>query len=61
VGFGGLLGAFLVDLFQLGALTSAQVFGSLFLIDAAIFIASALMAARIMARPVSTVIAIPKE
>jgi BCD family chlorophyll transporter-like MFS transporter len=60
-GFGGLLGALLVDLFRLAALSDAQAFGSVFLIEAAIFIAAAFMAARIMTRQAPTAIAIPGE
>lgn len=46
-GFGGLAGAVLVDLLRL-ATTDAQAFGAVFLLEAAIFVAAALMAARIM-------------
>ena len=60
-GFGGLMGAALVDLFRLGALSDAQAFGTVFLIEAAIFIAAALMAARIMSRTAPTSIAVPGE
>jgi len=60
-GFGGLLGALLVDLFRLAALSDAQAFGSVFLIEAAIFIAAAFMAARIITRQAPTAIAIPGE
>jgi BCD family chlorophyll transporter-like MFS transporter len=60
-GFGGLLGAVLVDLFRLAALGDAQAFGTVFLIEAAIFIAAAFMAARIMTRQAPTAIAIPGE
>ncbi len=60
-GFGGLMGAGLVDLLRLGAMTDAQAFGSVFLLEAAIFVAAALMAARIMTRPAPTAIAIPGE
>lgn len=60
-GFGGLLGAALVDLFRFADLPDAQAFGSVFIIEAAIFIAAALLAARIMTRPAPTAIAIPGE
>jgi MFS transporter, BCD family, chlorophyll transporter len=60
-GFGGLMGAGLVDLFRLAALPDAQAFGTVFLIEAAIFIAAALMAARIMTRTAPTPIAVPGE
>ncbi len=46
-GFGGLAGAVLVDLTRL-ATGDAQAFGAVFLLEAAIFVAAALMAARIM-------------
>ena len=48
-GFGGLLGAALADLMRRGPLGDAQAFGTVFLIEAALFLAAALMAARIMA------------
>ena len=46
-GFGGLTGAGLVDLARL-SLPDAQAFGIVFLLEAALFLAAALMAARIM-------------
>ena len=48
-GFGGLLGAALADLMRRGPMGDAQAFGTVFLIEAALFLAAALMAARIMA------------
>ncbi|MFD0858469.1 BCD family MFS transporter [Roseovarius aquimarinus] len=48
-GFGGLAGAALVDLFRLARLGDAHAFGAVFVIEAAIFVAAALMAMRIMA------------
>jgi BCD family chlorophyll transporter-like MFS transporter len=60
-GFGGLLGAALVDLFRLANLSDAQAFGSVFLFEAALFVAAAFMAARTMARRPSPIIAIPGE
>jgi BCD family chlorophyll transporter-like MFS transporter len=48
-GFGGLLGAALVDVLRL-SLSDVEAFGSVFLIEAALFVAAALMAARVMDR-----------
>ena len=48
-GFGGLLGAALVDLLRTG-LGDVEAFGSVFLFEAALFVAAALMAARVMDR-----------
>jgi len=48
-GFGGLAGAALVDLAR-RITTDTQAFGSVFLIEAGLFIAAAIMAARIMDR-----------
>ncbi len=47
-GFGGLLGAGLADLLRQGPMADAQAFGTVFVIEAALFVAAALMAARIM-------------
>ncbi len=59
-GFGGLMGAALVDLFRL-IFSDAQAFGSVFIFEAAIFIAAAAMAAKIMDRqPVSATL-VPGE
>ncbi|WP_281968221.1 BCD family MFS transporter [Roseovarius nanhaiticus] len=49
-GFGGLTGAALVDLMRLAQIGDAQAFGTVFTIEAALFIAAALMAMRIMSR-----------
>jgi BCD family chlorophyll transporter-like MFS transporter len=46
-GFGGLTGAALVDVLR-GSLTTEQAFGGVFLIEATLFFAAALLAARIM-------------
>ncbi len=51
-GFGGLMGAALVDLLRL-TLTDVEAFGSVFLFEAALFVAAALMAARVMDRRVT--------
>jgi len=51
-GFGGLLGAALVDLARVG-MNDASAFGSVFLLEAMLYIASAYMAVRIMDRRVS--------
>lgn len=48
-GFGGLMGAALVDVLRL-MFSDVQAFGSVFLFEAAIFVAAALMAARVMDR-----------
>jgi BCD family chlorophyll transporter-like MFS transporter len=48
-GFGGLLGAALVDVLRL-SLSDVEAFGSVFLVEAALFVAAALMAARVMDR-----------
>jgi BCD family chlorophyll transporter-like MFS transporter len=48
-GFGGLLGAGLADGLRM-SLPDAQAFGSVFLIEALVFVAAAAMAARIMDR-----------
>jgi len=48
-GFGGLLGAAMVDLLRIG-LPDADAFGSVFLFEAALFVGAALMAARVMDR-----------
>ena len=54
-GFGGLTGAALVDLLRLARFGDAQAFGAVFVLEAALFVAAALMAMRIMTRaPVST-------
>lgn len=51
-GFGGLVGAASVDVMRAGVTTSdATAFGTVFLIEAALFIAAAYMALRVMERP----------
>ena len=47
-GFGGLLGAGLADSLRHGVAGDAQAFGTVFLIEAALFVAAAMMAARIL-------------
>lgn len=59
-GFGGLLGAALVDMLR-WSLPDTQAFGSVFLLEAAIFIAAALMAAKIMNRRMPDAAMIPGE
>jgi BCD family chlorophyll transporter-like MFS transporter len=49
-GFGGLTGAALVDVLRLANFGDAHAFGTVFVIEAAIFVAAALMAMRIMIR-----------
>ncbi len=59
-GFGGLVGAGLVDLLRL-TLTDAQAFGSVFLIEAGLFIAATVMAGKIMEhRPIKATL-VPGE
>jgi BCD family chlorophyll transporter-like MFS transporter len=48
-GFGGLLGAGLADALRLGPMSDAEAFGTVFLMEAALFAAAAVMAARILA------------
>ncbi|MCL3883076.1 BCD family MFS transporter [Marivita sp. GX14005] len=60
-GFGGLTGAALVDLFRLAQLSDAQAFGTVFLIEAAIFVAAAVMALKILERPLPGAFAIAGE
>jgi BCD family chlorophyll transporter-like MFS transporter len=48
-GFGGLAGAVAVDVMR-GLMADGPAFGSVFAVEAAIFVAAALMAARIMER-----------
>ncbi|MAI57963.1 MAG: MFS transporter [Rhodobacteraceae bacterium] len=53
-GFGGLLGASLVDLMRLILATDATAYGTVFLFEAALFIASSALAIKVMsARPMS--------
>ncbi|WP_299868477.1 BCD family MFS transporter [uncultured Roseobacter sp.] len=50
-GFGGLMGAALVDVMRAGLGRDAKAFGTVFLIEAALFVAAAYMALRVMDRP----------
>jgi BCD family chlorophyll transporter-like MFS transporter len=59
-GFGGLVGAGLVDVLR-WSLPDTQAFGSVFLLEAAIFIAAAFMAAKIMDRRMPTATLVPGE
>ncbi len=52
-GFGGLIGAALVDSLR-GLMPDADAFGAVFVFEAFLFIAAALMAARVMERPAPT-------
>jgi BCD family chlorophyll transporter-like MFS transporter len=47
-GFGGLLGAASVDALRVALREDASAFGTVFLIEAALFLAAAFMASRIM-------------
>jgi BCD family chlorophyll transporter-like MFS transporter len=49
-GFGGLAGAAAVDLMRKGATTDASAFGTVFIVEAALFVVAALMAVRVMER-----------
>ena len=49
-GFGGLVGAALVDVMRAGIASDATAFGTVFLIEAGLFVAAAYMALRIMDR-----------
>ena len=59
-GFGGLLGALLVDLLRRG-LPDVQAFGLVFLFEAALFVIAALMAARVMDRQSLPATLVPGE
>lgn len=50
-GFGGLMGAALVDVMRAGLTGDAIAFGTVFLIEAGLFVAAAYMALRVMDRP----------
>ena len=50
-GFGGLLGAALADLLRVALASDASAFGTVFLIEAGLFVAAAYMAMRVMDRP----------
>ncbi|MGJ8622987.1 MAG: BCD family MFS transporter [Yoonia sp.] len=59
-GFGGLVGAGMVDLLRL-SLSDAQAFGTVFLAEAALFIAATAMAAKIMDRTMPSPTLVPGE
>ncbi|WP_342077374.1 BCD family MFS transporter [Yoonia sp. SS1-5] len=59
-GFGGLVGAGMVDLLRL-TFTDTQAFGSVFIFEAGLFIAAAAMAARIMDRKLPSATLVPGE
>jgi BCD family chlorophyll transporter-like MFS transporter len=59
-GFGGLLGAACVDLLR-STMTDTQAFGSVFIGEAALFIAAAALAAKIMDHRVPTATLVPGE
>jgi len=59
-GFGGLMGAALVDLMRTN-MADAQAFGTVFLFEAAIFIAAAVLAAKIMDRKLPSPTLVPGE
>ena len=59
-GFGGLVGAGMVDLLRV-SMTDTQAFGSVFLAEAALFIAAATMAAKIMDRKMPSATLVPGE
>ena len=59
-GFGGLLGAAMADVLRL-TLPDAQAFGAVFLFEASLFIAAALVAAKIMDRKMPSATLVPGE
>ena len=59
-GFGGLLGAAMADVLRL-TLTDTQAFGAVFLFEASLFIAAALVAAKIMDRRLPSATLVPGE
>ena len=59
-GFGGLVGAGMVDLLRL-SMTETQAFGSVFIAEAALFIAATAMAAKIMDRKMPSATLVPGE
>ena len=59
-GFGGLMGAALVDLFRIG-MSDVRAFGGVFLIEAVVFIVAALMAAKVMDQRLPAASLIPGE
>ena len=60
-GFGGLLGAVSVDLMKLVSETKATAYGSVFLLEAAIFLVSAIMATKIMSERAISPAMVPGE
>lgn len=59
-GFGGLLGAAMADVLRL-TLTDTQAFGAVFLFEASLFIAAAVVAAKIMDRKMPSATLVPGE
>ncbi|WP_445810411.1 BCD family MFS transporter [Yoonia sp.] len=59
-GFGGLMGAAMADVLRL-PLTDTQAFGAVFLFEASLFIAAAVMAAKIMDRKMPSATLVPGE
>ena len=59
-GFGGLMGAAMADVLRL-PLTDTQAFGTVFLFEASLFIAAAVMAAKIMDRKMPSATLVPGE
>ncbi len=59
-GFGGLVGAGMVDLLR-ASMTDTQAFGSVFIAEAALFIAATAMAAKIMDRKMPSATLVPGE
>jgi BCD family chlorophyll transporter-like MFS transporter len=59
-GFGGLLGAAMVDILRI-SLSDTQAFGIVFILEAAIFIAATAMAAKIMDRKMPSATLVPGE
>lgn len=59
-GFGGLIGAAMVDVLRF-SLPNAQAFGTVFLFEASLFIAATVMAAKIMTRPAPAGALVPGE
>ena len=60
-GFGGLAGAALVDVIRMTEMTDAQAFGSVFIFEASLFIAAAVMAGAIMDRRAPRTALVPGE
>ena len=60
-GFGGLLGAVSVDLMKLVSETEATAYGSVFLLEAGIFLVSATMAMKIMSERAISPAMVPGE